>query len=107
MIFIVGRCIPYVTHTQYTYKTEDKLLYRRKKQKQKKKKLINKKKERKKERKKKCRFAKIRNISYKHFYNLTNQFTLLTLLAKRLIKKTLYKFGIFQENLFVAKRFIY
>ena len=51
MIFIVGRCIPYVTHTQYTYKTEDKLLYRRKKQKQKKKKLINKKKERKKERK--------------------------------------------------------
>lgn len=77
MIFIVGRCIPYVTHTQYTYKTEDKFLYRRKK------KLINKNKEIKKE----CRIAKIRNISYKHFYNLTNQFTLLTLLAKRLIKK--------------------
>ena len=79
MIFIVGRCIPYVTHTQYNYKTEDKFLYRRKK----KKKLINKNKEIKKE----CRIAKIRNISYKHFYNLTNQFTLLTLLAKRLIKK--------------------
>ena len=37
-----------------------------------------KKKERKKERKKKRRLAKIRHISYKHFYNLTNQFTLFT-----------------------------
>ena len=35
-------------------------------------------KERKKERKKKRRLAKIRHISYKHFYNLTNQFTLFT-----------------------------
>ena len=47
---------------------------------------------------------KKRFISCKYFYNLTNLFTLaLALHHSQSESKALYKFGIFQENLFVAK----